>query len=399
MIQHRILSALSFLALIFVLQSGMPTTAQATMLGPCDHAQGWSTLKLGDKDMNESDIGPIMGLQQMIGESDVVNTFNLGGMGPGVPGVFDEPTRALLAMWQLKHGIITDRMDAEAGSIGPKTMRVVNILCSNATNARGDRIGSGDAPTITYTLYYPKKNGGFLSLTSYPAPKYTPRVADQALRILLGGGGQFDTAVAFNPFSSYALSREMGINIDWFKTADLAHPKYDVTYRDLHLDVYYQGISLENGIATINFDSRAEVFFERADLSNIVYESIEKTLRQFPTITGVRIQLMRDDHYHAILARTIAGLRKDTQVPTTTSCLELTQNLVLGSTDARTKGEVSKLQKFIFRSDTGVTGYYGQKTAHAVVLWQKAHGMSFVTTVSGVGKMTRAKLAEGCTKK
>jgi peptidoglycan hydrolase-like protein with peptidoglycan-binding domain len=78
------------------------------------------------------------------------------------------------------------------------------------------------------------------------------------------------------------------------------------------------------------------------------------------------------------------------------SCLDLKNNLVLGKTDSETGGEVSTLQKYLidggYLSTTKPTGYYGQATAKAVVSWQKAHGMDFVTTSSGVGAMTRGKM-------
>jgi hypothetical protein len=81
-------------------------------------------------------------------------------------------------------------------------------------------------------------------------------------------------------------------------------------------------------------------------------------------------------------------------------CIYLTQALVVSSTDATTNGEVSKLQRFLIAAgvypEVRVTGYYGQLTAQAVVRWQKAHGMNFVTTQSGVGPITRAKLQVAC---
>jgi len=81
-------------------------------------------------------------------------------------------------------------------------------------------------------------------------------------------------------------------------------------------------------------------------------------------------------------------------------CLDLTQALIIGSTDAATNGEVSKLQRFLIVAgvypEARITGYYGLLTAQAVVRWQKAHDMDFVTNSSGVGPMTRAKLRERC---
>lgn len=81
-------------------------------------------------------------------------------------------------------------------------------------------------------------------------------------------------------------------------------------------------------------------------------------------------------------------------------CVDLEHSLVIGSTNATTNGEVSKLQQFLVAAgvypEARITGYYGLLTAQAVVRWQKAHGMDFVTTASGVGPMTRAKLRAAC---
>ncbi|MBI5469930.1 peptidoglycan-binding protein [Candidatus Kaiserbacteria bacterium] len=81
-------------------------------------------------------------------------------------------------------------------------------------------------------------------------------------------------------------------------------------------------------------------------------------------------------------------------------CPALTRNLIIGSTDSLHDDEVLQLQLFL--TDQGVyrgpaTGYYGNLTAAAVMKWQLAHGMDFVTLKSGVGKMTRAKIRESCT--
>ncbi len=82
------------------------------------------------------------------------------------------------------------------------------------------------------------------------------------------------------------------------------------------------------------------------------------------------------------------------------TCFVPQYDLYIGRTDAETGGEVKKLQLWLkaigYFPDAQGTGYYGEKTAAAVVAWQKAHGMDFVTTKSGVGKMTRAKMAEAC---
>lgn len=95
----------------------------------------------------------------------------------------------------------------------------------------------------------------------------------------------------------------------------------------------------------------------------------------------------------------VATLRVQSTTPTTgtSSCLDLNNALVIGSTDATTNGEVSKLQSFLIAAgmypEARMTGYYGTLTAQAVMRWQKAHGMDFVTLTSGVGPMTRGKMA------
>lgn len=101
----------------------------------------------------------------------------------------------------------------------------------------------------------------------------------------------------------------------------------------------------------------------------------------------------------------ILQLQGQSSTPTagTSSCLDLNNALIIGSTDATTNGEVSNLQNFLIRWENNpsesdavlqkATGYYGVRTADAVVRWQKAHGMDFVTTRSGVGPMTRGKMA------
>lgn len=113
--------------------------------------------------------------------------------------------------------------------------------------------------------------------------------------------------------------------------------------------------------------------------------------------TSERIEIMQE--IIAKLSAQITALRTGgTGTPNVPSsmCLDLTNALIVGSTDATTNGEVSKLQQFLISagtySEAHVTGYYGAQTAQAVVRWQKAHGMDFVTQTSGVGPMTRDKM-------
>lgn len=103
-----------------------------------------------------------------------------------------------------------------------------------------------------------------------------------------------------------------------------------------------------------------------------------------------------------MLTAQISALQASGSTNTTTAtCVDLNNALVVGSTDATTNGEVSKLQRFLLAAGVYpeglITGYYGSLTAQAVVRWQKAHGMDFVTAASGVGPMTRGKMKCGST--
>ncbi len=77
-------------------------------------------------------------------------------------------------------------------------------------------------------------------------------------------------------------------------------------------------------------------------------------------------------------------------------CFVPTFDLSVGRTDAQTNGQVTQLQLWLKAegfSDVPGTGYYGQKTAAAVVKWQKSHGLQ---AVGRVGPQTRAKIAQLC---
>ena len=411
----------------------IPIPAHATMLGPCDHLNSWSSLKLGSRDTNLSDIGPIAGLQQMISEPDLMHT--LDSIGTYEFCVFDSPTRLLLIQWQMKHGVVASSIDAEAGIVGEKTLAVAKNYCANATNARGDIIMSG--PIVTYTFYFPQRGGGFGSDAGLQLPKYTTRVADQALSAQLAygpqgpqqcndaliGNGRYSLdsrpECLFSPFDSYTLKRN-GYTIE------------ASTFPSYRLITSYHGITIENGVATVTFDKGALPFFDSASVSPLVRGAIERTLKQFPSITSVRIRVMQSNHSApATILRTydgstsadgstdvaskIASLLAQlktlqdllaklqggvTNIGQTSSsglnCLALTRDLWIGKADSETNGEVSKLQQFLIKEgvypEGVVSGYYGNLTAQAVVRWQKAHGMDFVTTKSGVGPMTRERM-------
>ncbi|MEK7551874.1 MAG: peptidoglycan-binding domain-containing protein [Patescibacteria group bacterium] len=79
----------------------------------------------------------------------------------------------------------------------------------------------------------------------------------------------------------------------------------------------------------------------------------------------------------------------------TDTCLKLTYDMKLGSTDASTKGEVSKLQSFLKSrnySSAEPTGKFGDLTYVAVVIFQADNGIKPAEGV--VGPQTRAKISE-----
>ncbi len=74
------------------------------------------------------------------------------------------------------------------------------------------------------------------------------------------------------------------------------------------------------------------------------------------------------------------------------ACGVFVRALAVGSTDATTGGEVTRLQTLLAANaaiypEGLITGYYGSLTAKAVVRWQAAHG---IAQLGIVGPMTRA---------
>lgn len=122
-------------------------------------------------------------------------------------------------------------------------------------------------------------------------------------------------------------------------------------------------------------------FVSFAETSVSVQTQIDALLKQ---ITQLQAQI-----------NTLRGLSPSSSE---SKCVDLSNALVIGSTDATTNGEVTKLQQFLILTgyfSGSSTGYYGTLTADAVVRYQKASGMDFVTAKSGVGPMTRGKMQCG----
>lgn len=75
-------------------------------------------------------------------------------------------------------------------------------------------------------------------------------------------------------------------------------------------------------------------------------------------------------------------------------CATLTHNLILGSRDAMTGGDVSTLQIYLLQAnylDSDPTGFFGKLTKKAVQDFQKANSIS---PIGNVGPITRAKIKE-----
>lgn len=99
---------------------------------------------------------------------------------------------------------------------------------------------------------------------------------------------------------------------------------------------------------------------------------------------------------------TIATVRSalgDATAPSST-CVNLLQNLTLGSTDAFTGGAVTQLQTFLqgagYFTYTGAKGYYGYVTAQAVGRYQIANGIVSLANDDAYGMLgpqTRARMA------
>jgi hypothetical protein len=83
-----------------------------------------------------------------------------------------------------------------------------------------------------------------------------------------------------------------------------------------------------------------------------------------------------------------------------------TRSLTLDDSDADTKGDVSRLQKFLAQDSSIypegiITGYFGPATLRAVQRWQASHGLASsgnpdTTGYGYVGPKTRSAMASGC---
>ena len=131
-----------------------------------------------------------------------------------------------------------------------------------------------------------------------------------------------------------------------------------------------QGCSLEQNLELIKqLDSTDPLF--RPELLSILQETVKQLMAKLAAATPAQT--------------------------TASSCLNLNHDLLIDINDELTEGEVSKLQRFLVAQgvypEARIPGYYGTLPARAVMRWQKAHGMDFVTQKSGVGPMTRGKMA------
>jgi peptidoglycan hydrolase-like protein with peptidoglycan-binding domain len=82
------------------------------------------------------------------------------------------------------------------------------------------------------------------------------------------------------------------------------------------------------------------------------------------------------------------------EVEVTVDCAPLTYNLVLGSRDKNTRGDVTTLQTYLSQTgylETDPTGYFGGATKRAVQAFQRANGIS---PTGNVGAFSRSKIKE-----
>src|SRR6185437_7274698 len=93
-------------------------------------------------------------------------------------------------------------------------------------------------------------------------------------------------------------------------------------------------------------------------------------------------------------AQTASSGTATSSAPSFAFCPSLTTQLVVGSRDATTKGQVTELQLFLNRrySNQLITGYYGSITRANVLRYQQEQGIS---AVGVVGPLTRAAIWRG----
>ena len=98
----------------------------------------------------------------------------------------------------------------------------------------------------------------------------------------------------------------------------------------------------------------------------------------------------------SVIANVQGSLNGQATAGTNPSCVNLSYNLYSGSTDAKTKGDVTRLQKFL---GVSTTGYFGPLTEQAVQDWQSSHNIisSGSPDTNGYGYVgTKTRSVMGC---
>ncbi len=149
--------------------------------------------------------------------------------------------------------------------------------------------------------------------------------------------------------------------------------------------------------ATFPLATHAVTLCDQADINCALqqFATLNKESESTSLTPSERVQTL--ENILSVVTAYVAGLQTgNDQMIATTTCLSLSNTLVIGSIDDTTNGEVSKLQSFLHAAgvypEAHITGYYGTLTAEAVVRWQTAHGIQPVTPSTGVGPMTRAAM-------
>lgn len=106
-------------------------------------------------------------------------------------------------------------------------------------------------------------------------------------------------------------------------------------------------------------------------------------------ITGLLVSIITLLSFSSAFAQVVQDDNQDN-----VDCTILTYNLKLGSRDASTNGDVSRLQTYLSQAnylDSDPTGYYGNATKRAVKLFQRDYSIS---PTGNIGAYSRSKIKE-----
>jgi len=152
-------------------------------------------------------------------------------------------------------------------------------------------------------------------------------------------------------------------------------------YKKKHFVLSSMKNLIRNGIVFLGFLFLVSPAFVLAQSTNSVQSEIAALLAELQQLQAQIVQLQGQ-------SGSISS----------SSCINLSDNLYAGETDAQTGGEVTQLQQFLGVNPT--TGYFGPLTLQAVQNWQSSHGVvssgtADTTGYGFVGPRTIAAMACG----